>query len=92
MSALLEIRGISKRFGGLQAVKDVSFDMGEGEILGLLGPNGAGKTTAFNMIAGFFRPDGGTICLNGRNIAGLRPWDICRAGIGRTFQLSKPFG
>lgn len=92
MSALLEIRGISKRFGGLQAVKDVSFDMGEGEILGLLGPNGAGKTTAFNMIAGFFRPDGGTIRLQGRDIAGLRPWDICRAGIGRTFQLSKPFG
>ncbi|MFG1270027.1 ABC transporter ATP-binding protein [Xanthobacter sp. DSM 14520] len=89
---LLSVEAISKRFGGLQAVKDLSFRLEEGEILGLLGPNGAGKTTAFNMIAGFFRPDEGRVLLAGRNVAGLKPWDICKAGIGRTFQLSKPFG
>ncbi|HYG90938.1 MAG TPA: ABC transporter ATP-binding protein [Azospirillum sp.] len=89
---ILEVRGISKRFGGVQAVKDLSFTVGKGEILGLLGPNGAGKTTAFNMIAGFLRPDAGTVLLDGINIAGKRPWDVCKAGIARTFQLSKPFG
>jgi len=89
---LLQVRGISKRFGGLQAVQDLSFDLHRGEILALLGPNGAGKTTAFNMIAGFFRADQGSILFEGRDIAGHKPWDICRAGIARTFQLSKPFG
>ncbi|PWE54313.1 ABC transporter ATP-binding protein [Metarhizobium album] len=92
MTPILELANVSKRFGGIQAVKDASFSVGQGEILGLIGPNGAGKTTAFNMIAGFFKPDTGTIRLEGKDIAGKKPWEICEAGIGRTFQLSKPFG
>lgn len=91
-NTLLQVEHISKRFGGVQAVKDLSFTLNRGEILGLLGPNGAGKTTAFNMIAGFVNADQGRILLDGQEISRLRPWDICRAGIGRTFQLSKPFG
>lgn len=90
--AFLEVRGISKRFGGLQAVKALEFTMERGEILGLIGPNGAGKTTAFNMIAGYFPPDEGRILFKDRDITGLRPWEVCLKGIGRTFQLSKPFG
>ncbi|UZG44396.1 ABC transporter ATP-binding protein [Caldimonas thermodepolymerans] len=89
---LLKVEGIAKRYGGVQAVRNLSFDLHHGEILGLLGPNGAGKTTAFNMIAGFVRPDEGRITLNGQDITGRKPWDVCKAGIGRTFQLSKPFG
>ena len=88
----LEVREISKSFGGLQAVKGLSFAVEPGEILGIIGPNGAGKTTAFNMIAGFFPPDTGEVSFKGENIAGLRPWDISRRRIARTFQLSKPFG
>lgn len=91
-STLLRVQGISKRFGGVQAVKDLSFELARGEILGLLGPNGAGKTTAFNMIAGFFKPDEGRISFEGQEIQGSNPWTICRCGIARTFQLSKPFG
>ncbi|MFG1343331.1 ABC transporter ATP-binding protein [Xanthobacter autotrophicus DSM 431] len=91
-SRILDVDGISKRFGGLQAVSSLSFHMNEGEILGLLGPNGAGKTTAFNMIAGALRTDTGSIRFEGRDIVGTRPWDICRLGVARTFQLSKPFG
>ncbi len=90
--ALLEVNGISKTFGGLQAVKDLSFTLEPGEILGIIGPNGAGKTTAFNMIAGYFAPDSGMIRFKGENITGLRPWDISHRKIARTFQLSKPFG
>jgi branched-chain amino acid transport system ATP-binding protein len=89
---ILEVKSISKRFGGLQAVNQLSFDIREGEILGLLGPNGAGKTTAFNLIAGFFQADEGDILFEGRQIRGLSPHRICHAGIARTFQLSKPFG
>ena len=89
---LLEVKGIAKRYGGVQAVKDVSFNLARGEILGLLGPNGAGKTTAFNMIAGFVPADSGRIRLDGRDITGKRPWDVCKSGLARTFQLSKPFG
>ncbi len=88
----LEVKGISKAFGGLQAVKNLSFSLEPGEILGIIGPNGAGKTTAFNMIAGYFPPDAGEIVFKGNNIAGLRPWDISHRKIARTFQLSKPFG
>lgn len=92
MSApLLEVRSLSKSFGGVHAVQDLSFTLESGEILALLGPNGAGKTTAFNMIAGFFPPTGGEILFQGRSIARRRPWEICKAGIARTFQLSKPF-
>ena len=89
---LLEVRNISKSFGGLQAVKSLSFAVEPGEILGLIGPNGAGKTTAFNMIAGYFPPDTGEVRFKGDNIAGLRAWDISHRKIARTFQLSKPFG
>ena len=88
----LEVREIGKSFGGLQAVKHLSFTVEPGEILGIIGPNGAGKTTAFNMIAGFFPPDTGEVRFRGEKIAGLRPWDISRRRIARTFQLSKPFG
>lgn len=90
--ALLQVQGLSKRFGGLKAVNEVSFDLQQGEILGLLGPNGAGKTTAFNLIAGFHRADQGRILFEGRDVLGMAPSDICRAGIARTFQLSRPFG
>jgi branched-chain amino acid transport system ATP-binding protein len=88
---LLELRSVSKRFRGLRAVHEVSFDIAEGEIQGLIGPNGAGKTTLFNMIAGVFAPDSGEIVFAGRRIEGLRPDEICAAGIGRTFQIVKPF-
>jgi branched-chain amino acid transport system ATP-binding protein len=89
--ALLEIRDVSKSFRGLMAVKAVSFDVGEGRIVALIGPNGAGKTTCFNLIAGVYPPDHGTVTLAGRGLTGLRPDQVCRAGIGRTFQVVKPF-
>jgi branched-chain amino acid transport system ATP-binding protein len=89
---LLEVKKVSKSFGGNQAVNGLSFTLEPGEILGLIGPNGAGKTTAFNMIAGYFPPDTGEILFKGENIAGLRAWDISHRKIARTFQLSKPFG
>ena len=89
--ALLEVRGISKSFRGLRAVSDASFEIPEGDINGLIGPNGAGKTTIFNMIAGVYAPDSGSIVFNGSAIQGLRPDQICAAGIGRTFQIVKPF-
>jgi branched-chain amino acid transport system ATP-binding protein len=90
--ALLEVERINKTFGGLQAVKDLSFVLEPGEILGIIGPNGAGKTTAFNMIAGFFPPDSGVIRFKGEDVTGLRPWDVSHRKVARTFQLSKPFG
>jgi len=89
---LLSVDGIAKRFRGLQAVDDVSFEVPDGGIVALIGPNGAGKTTIFNLIAGVFRPDRGRIQLGGRDITGFRPHRICDVGIGRTFQLVKPFG
>jgi branched-chain amino acid transport system ATP-binding protein len=89
--SLLEVRGVSKSFRGLRAVNDASFEIPEGAINALIGPNGAGKTTIFNMVAGVYRPDGGTIRFQGREIHGLRPDQICAAGIGRTFQIVKPF-
>src|SRR5579872_7417948 len=92
MRALLEVAGVAKRFRGLRAVEDVSFEVEEAGIVALIGPNGAGKTTIFNLIAGVFRPDRGRIALAGRPIQGLRPDQVCAAGIGRTFQLVKPFG
>ena len=91
MSALLEVRGISKSFRGLRAVGNASFEIPEGDINGLIGPNGAGKTTIFNMIAGVYAPDAGEIVFQGRRIEGLRPDRVCAAGIGRTFQIVKPF-
>ncbi|HXY99925.1 MAG TPA: ABC transporter ATP-binding protein [Stellaceae bacterium] len=93
MSApLLEVRGVSKRFRGLQAVDDVSFAVPPGGIVALIGPNGAGKTTTFNLIAGAIPPDSGSVLLDGADITGRRPDQACRAGIGRTFQQVKPFG
>jgi branched-chain amino acid transport system ATP-binding protein len=89
--ALLEVRGISKSFRGLRAVNDASFEIPEGDINGLIGPNGAGKTTIFNMIAGVYAPDAGEIIFQGKPIHGLRPDQVCAAGIGRTFQIVKPF-
>ena len=89
--ARLELNGIGKSFRGLRAVHDVSFAVPAGTIQALIGPNGAGKTTIFNMIAGVFAPDAGTVTLDGRVISGLRPDRICDAGVGRTFQLVKPF-
>jgi branched-chain amino acid transport system ATP-binding protein len=89
--SLLDVRSVSKHFRGLRAVHEVSFDVAEGGIQGLIGPNGAGKTTTFNMIAGVYAPDTGEILFAGRAIHGLRPDEICAAGIGRTFQIVKPF-
>jgi branched-chain amino acid transport system ATP-binding protein len=88
---LLAVDNLSKRFRGLQAVKNVSFAVPDGGIHALIGPNGAGKTTIFNMVAGVFRADEGTIALDGRPLNGLRPDQICRVGIARTFQLVRPF-
>ena len=88
---ILEVERISKSFRGLRAVKEASFTLAEGDINGLIGPNGAGKTTIFNMIAGVYAPDAGAIRFMGRPIQGLRPDQVCAAGIGRTFQIVKPF-
>ena len=92
MAEALVIKGLSKRFGGLRAVQDVSFSVQENETLALIGPNGAGKTTSFNLMSGFHRPDSGSVLAYGRNITGLRPHDICAHGLARTFQVAKPFG
>jgi branched-chain amino acid transport system ATP-binding protein len=91
MSALLSVENVSKRFRGLVAVDRVSFEVEEGGIFAVIGPNGAGKTTLFNMIAGVFPPDGGAIRFTGGRIDALPPDRICRRGIGRTFQLVRPF-
>ena len=91
MSALLSIDGVSKRFRGLVAVDRLSFEVPEGGIFAVIGPNGAGKTTLFNMIAGVFSPDGGSIAFAGERIDGLTSDRICRRGIGRTFQIVRPF-
>ena len=88
---LLELRQVSRSFGGLTAVKSVDLQVESGEIVGLIGPNGAGKTTLFNLITGTFRPNRGTILFEGRDITGLAPDARCRLGIARTFQLVRPF-
>jgi branched-chain amino acid transport system ATP-binding protein len=92
MTDALVVRGLSKRFGGLRAVQDVSFTIRENETVALIGPNGAGKTTSFHLITGFHRPDSGSVLAYGREIVGLRPHDICAHGVARTFQVAKPFG
>jgi len=91
VSALLTIDAVSKRFRGLVAVDRLRFDVPEGDIFAVIGPNGAGKTTLFNMIAGVFAPDSGSIAFAGERIDGLPPDRICRRGIGRTFQIVRPF-
>jgi branched-chain amino acid transport system ATP-binding protein len=90
-AASLTVRNLSRRFGGLMAVNNVSFTVAPGEIHALIGPNGAGKTTTFNLIAGMNRPDSGEVLLDGRSLVGMRPDQICRAGVGRTFQIVRPF-
>jgi branched-chain amino acid transport system ATP-binding protein len=92
MADALVIRGLSKRFGGLRAVQEVSFTVKENETVALIGPNGAGKTTSFNLVTGFHRPDAGSVLAYGREIVGLKPHDICAHGLARTFQVAKPFG
>ena len=88
---MLELTGVSKQFRGLRAVSDASLRVDAGEIVALIGPNGAGKTTLFNLVAGVLEPTAGRIVFEGRDIAGLRPDRACNAGIGRTFQIVKPF-
>ena len=88
---MLEVRHVSKSFRGLRAVHDASFEVPGGSINGLIGPNGAGKTTIFNLVAGVYAPDAGEIVFEKKRIDGLRPDQVCAAGIGRTFQLVKPF-
>jgi branched-chain amino acid transport system ATP-binding protein len=90
MTALLELQKVSKRFGGLQAVRDLTFNVNEGEILGLIGPNGAGKSTLFNLINGVFAPDTGRIVFAGTEITGERPYKVARAGLARTHQIVQP--
>jgi branched-chain amino acid transport system ATP-binding protein len=91
MMALLELRGLTKRFGGLVAVSDVTFAVEAGELVGLIGPNGAGKTTLFHLITGFHRATAGRVRFDGRDVTGLRPHAACRLGIARTFQIVQPF-
>ncbi len=90
--SLLKVSGLRKAFGGLRAVDGLSFEVSSGEVLGLIGPNGSGKTTAMNLISGALRPDGGSVVLKSRDIAGLPPYRIARLGIARTFQLVRVLG
>ena len=92
MPEALVIRNLSKRFGGLRAVQDLTFAVNEGETVALIGPNGAGKTTSFNLITGFHRPDAGSVFAFGRELVGLKPHDVCAHGLARTFQVARPFG
>ncbi len=89
---LLEVRAVTKRFGGVVANQAISFDVAPGEIVGVIGPNGAGKSTLFDVVTGFYRPDSGDIRFAGEPVTGLRPDQINRRGIGRTFQKLRPFG
>ncbi|AWN17233.1 ABC transporter ATP-binding protein [Salinisphaera sp. LB1] len=90
MSAILEVSGLSKRFGGVQAVNGVDFEIAEGEIFGLIGPNGAGKTTLFNLINGVIPPDTGEVVFKGETITGMAPYNVVRKGLARTHQIVKP--
>jgi branched-chain amino acid transport system ATP-binding protein len=89
---MLDVQSVSKRFGGAEAVAEVSLQVKQGEIAGLIGPNGAGKTTLFNLIAGVFQPSSGQIRLNGADVTRLRPYQRTALGIGRSFQIPRPFG
>jgi branched-chain amino acid transport system ATP-binding protein len=91
MSPILSVRNLSKNFGAIQAVKDVSFDLEKGELLALIGPNGAGKSTCFNMLMGQLKPSSGSVHLQGRNLAGYAPRQIWRMGVGRTFQITATY-
>jgi branched-chain amino acid transport system ATP-binding protein len=89
--AILELSKVTKRFGGLVAVHDLDMIVNEGEMLGLIGPNGAGKTTLFNIVGGYYHPDGGHIVFQNHDITGFKPYKVCQRGIARTFQTTKPF-
>jgi branched-chain amino acid transport system ATP-binding protein len=89
---MLELDAVTKRFGGLTAVREVSLRAGPGEIVGIIGPNGAGKTTLFNVISGFYAPDEGRVLLDGRDVSRMPAHEICALGLCRTFQIVKPFG
>src|SRR5947209_16270651 len=91
MKPLLQVRGLTRSFGGVRAVDDVSFDLARGELLALIGPNGAGKSTCFNMINGQLRPDAGDVLLDRENITAKKPRDVWRLGVGRTFQIAATF-
>lgn len=91
MTTILAVHGLTKTFGGFTAVNQVSFDVREGEILGLIGPNGSGKSTTFNLIAGALTPSAGSIRFQNREMAGLAPYRVARMGVGRTFQIPRPF-
>ena len=92
MTALLQVAGLGKSFGGVKAVDGVSFSVAAGELLALIGPNGAGKSTTFNMVGGQLRPDAGSIRLGGVELVGLKPREVWRLGVGRTFQIAETFG
>lgn len=92
MTAILEIKNLNKKFGGLTVTKELTMSVKEGQIYGVIGPNGAGKSTLFNQISGYIKPDSGSIVFDGKEISGKKPHDLCKDGIGRTFQIVKPFG
>ncbi len=91
VSPLLSARGLAKRFGGLQAVKDLDLDLYPGRLLGVIGPNGAGKSTAINLLTGHIRPTAGKVLIDGHDLTGAKPWRVAHAGVARTFQIVKPF-
>jgi branched-chain amino acid transport system ATP-binding protein len=90
-NVILDVEGLAKHFGGVQAVRDLTFQVRQGEILGVIGPNGSGKTTTFHLITGFHRPDRGQVRFLGRDITGMAPHAVCGLGLCRTFQVAKPF-
>lgn len=90
-NAILEVRNLSKRYGGLWALRDVTFSVAEGQILGIIGPNGAGKSTLINLVTGYLRPTSGQILIGGKDVTGARPWAIAHDRVARTFQIVKPF-
>jgi branched-chain amino acid transport system ATP-binding protein len=91
MARLLEVDGVTKRFDGLVAVDNVSMNVNAGAVVGVIGPNGAGKTTLFNIVSGFYRPSTGSVVFDGADVTGLKPHKLCRLGLARTFQVTKPF-
>jgi branched-chain amino acid transport system ATP-binding protein len=88
---MLELRGVTKQFGGLKAINNLSFSVERGDFLGVIGPNGAGKTTLLNLITGYTLPTAGEVTFEGRSLVGLQPFEICRLGVARTFQVVRPF-